>query len=766
MDYAAPMGEAPTAEAASSVRRAGRLLAAAGNSLVTPLRLLLVVAALIIAGIWISLRLALSQPYLGLRLEAQDGAVAIAAVDGTGPSAAAGTALQPGTRILALRSGPAGLLPLEAGDLVEDPDFLTRYADYRRFFARQQQLAQWLRGGALQAQTAGDGWVALRAAPARPLASLPFAFWFQLLFGVVSLAAGCAVYAAARSFGAWLYALSGTALFVVGLTAAVYSTRELALPGAVFQRLSMIDDFAALSFTGAFLSLLWVYPRPLAHFPAPLLILAAYATVAALHVAQRMGTIDNGYRLPIAAGVAAGAAFSLLQWRRARHHPVERAAFRYFFMVWFSGCLMFFGCMYLPLILGYQPPLSQSYMFGWLLLVFLVIPLGIIRYRLFDLDRWWFAAWSWFLGGLAVFALDALLVTVFGLEPPTATLGMLAAVGWLYLPLRERLWQWVTRERRRSRGERFAEAARRLLAAQQQPLAVLWSEGLRQLYAPLSSARLEPPPAAAAIAGDGLRLRLPGPAGVAALELVGAERGRRLFDRDDLADAARLGILFEHVAAARRSAAQTLERGRLELEIRERVYRDLHDDLGAKLLSLVYGAADSRNRDLALTALQDLRETVSRDDRIDPRLAEALSQWRAESEQRFEAAGVAFDWHTPEADAALRIRADLRTALGRVLREAVSNAIRHARPQRAVVEVAFDDGCLRLCLRHDGVCPDPATWQAGRGISNMQLRLGQFGGAIRWQLEGGGQWLSACWQVPLAPAAEPPGTGHAARPAA
>ena len=80
------------------------------------------------------------------------------------------------------------------------------------------------------------------------------------------------------------------------------------------------------------------------------------------------------------------------------------------------------------------------------------------------------------------------------------------------------------------------------------------------------------------------------------------------------------------------------------------------------------------------------------------------------------------------------------------------------------MEAALDQGWLRLSLRHDGSGADPATWQAGRGISNMQLRLAQFGGDIRWSLEG--EWLSAHWQVPLDPVADGAEAGHAAQPAA
>ena len=58
------------------------------------------------------------------------------------------------------------------------------------------------------------------------------------------------------------------------------------------------------------------------------------------------------------------------------------------------------------------------------------------------------------------------------------------------------------------------------------------------------------------------------------------------------------------------------EQERIEGELRiaaerDQVYRDLHDDLGARLLSLVFRSENDETRDLARSALQDLRMTVN-----------------------------------------------------------------------------------------------------------------------------------------------------------
>lgn len=54
-----------------------------------------------------------------------------------------------------------------------------------------------------------------------------------------------------------------------------------------------------------------------------------------------------------------------------------------------------------------------------------------------------------------------------------------------------------------------------------------------------------------------------------------------------------------------RSASQQQSRVEAAAEERERIYADLHDDIGAKLLSLVYQAEQPAQADLARSILQE-----------------------------------------------------------------------------------------------------------------------------------------------------------------
>lgn len=201
----------------------------------------------------------------------------------------------------------------------------------------------------------------------------------------------------------------------------------------------------------------------------------------------------------------------------------------------------------------------------------------------------------------------------------------------------------------------------------------------------------------------------------------------RLNDHLEARAAAKQAELEENHARLRE-----LETERLVAEERERIYRDLHDDVGAKLLSLVYRAGTPENADLARSALQDLRDVVSRSSADSFALEEVVADWRAECEKRLGEAGLNLDWRQRGELATIRLSQPQALNLGRILREAVSNVIRHAGAVAVTVELAYADGRLRLVVSDDGRgCPDEAQRPSGRGLRNMEMRAGRLGGWLR-----------------------------------
>lgn len=174
----------------------------------------------------------------------------------------------------------------------------------------------------------------------------------------------------------------------------------------------------------------------------------------------------------------------------------------------------------------------------------------------------------------------------------------------------------------------------------------------------------------------------------------------------------------------------------MQLAERERIYRDLHDDVGAKLLGLAISAQRSnqpREADLARSALQDLRDVVSRSAHSSSQLDHLFADWRAETEQRVHAAGILLNWCIPPTELPLLVNSASALHMSRILRESVSNVLRHARATHITIGHALHEDKLVLTIEDNGVGLPESGGKSGRGMSSMRARAAALGGSIRWQ---------------------------------
>lgn len=168
----------------------------------------------------------------------------------------------------------------------------------------------------------------------------------------------------------------------------------------------------------------------------------------------------------------------------------------------------------------------------------------------------------------------------------------------------------------------------------------------------------------------------------------------------------------------------------LELE-RQRIYDDLHDDIGSKLLTLLHRVGEPEQQ-LVREVLQDLRYILARGRGADGTLLEVLAQLRDETAQRLDTREIALDWRQADDLPDAMLDAAQAMHLARICREAVTNAWRHAQPTRLRVVIGRVDDQLIVEVTDDGRF-DPARIGDGRGTRSMRTRADALDGDIHWR---------------------------------
>jgi signal transduction histidine kinase len=102
---------------------------------------------------------------------------------------------------------------------------------------------------------------------------------------------------------------------------------------------------------------------------------------------------------------------------------------------------------------------------------------------------------------------------------------------------------------------------------------------------------------------------------------------------------------------------------------------------------------------------------------------------------------------------------EIGTQLLSVLREALSNVVRHAHAARVEVTVTVTDARVRAEVWDDGIGPGTGGRAGGRGLANIAHRASALGGDMSLDAGPDGRGTSLIWQVPLT-THSPPGAAE------
>lgn len=196
-------------------------------------------------------------------------------------------------------------------------------------------------------------------------------------------------------------------------------------------------------------------------------------------------------------------------------------------------------------------------------------------------------------------------------------------------------------------------------------------------------------------------------------------------------------VLIAGAESARRASDAAVAEARKTLE-RQRLLGDMHDGIGSQLLGLMIQVRAKQIDDDRLlqglnSCLDDLKLIVDSLDPVDRSFDVAVAELRARMEPRCAAAGVELAWRLEEPSPAIDAEQTLQVL--RVLQEAMTNALRHARTDR--IEVSLGrctdaPACYEVIVRDHGVGFDVAAPpRTGRGLTSLRSRAQRLGGDLR-----------------------------------
>lgn len=179
---------------------------------------------------------------------------------------------------------------------------------------------------------------------------------------------------------------------------------------------------------------------------------------------------------------------------------------------------------------------------------------------------------------------------------------------------------------------------------------------------------------------------------------------------------------------------------------RQRIMREIHDGVGSQLVALLNmvarpGADAGALREHVQVALDEMRMAVDSLQPANDDLATVLATLRYRLQPRLEAAGIAVVWEVAELPELRELSPNVVMHVQRILLEAFTNVLKHARASRIVVRARLreDEPAVTLQIEDNGVglrhpsagAAEPARRRGGRGLDNMRSRAAAIGARLR-----------------------------------
>jgi signal transduction histidine kinase len=495
-------------------------------------------------------------------------------------------------------------------------------------------------------------------------------------------------------------------------------------------------------------------PRWLCKLVFAVLLLWAVASFFRLHPSSRVLM-----QFPILLEMTIIIVAATAQAFASRKNPQDRSAMRWFGLSVIIGAGSFVFLSIAPPVFGIEPVVSQGHAFALFTLIYAGVAIGVARYRLFQIEEWAFRILFYVGGVVLLLGIDVALIYFVALDRVPAFSIALIVVTFAYLPARHAIGRVLGRGKNLTQENMFDLVSDVGLAASAEDQRRSFHKLMEAVFDPIKINDIDdaidphPPLLQSRIGQGGEILDVPGFDRVPPFRLRWARQGRRLFGPNDERRANALLAMLRQMLDRR----EAYEAG--AQEERQRINRDIHDNIGIQLLGALHTQVPVRKDSLIRQALTDLREIVSNNDGDTPVLDHLLADLRNEISEHLLAADILVDWPLGEASN-LELTAQSAITIRAILREAAGNIIRHSGATQVWIktQVTYQDETqppfFHLAVRDNGSKTNPESplalsYREGRGLANLKLRAAIMGGKLVFgqMPDGTGSILEAEFQL-------------------
>jgi two-component system, NarL family, sensor kinase len=230
-------------------------------------------------------------------------------------------------------------------------------------------------------------------------------------------------------------------------------------------------------------------------------------------------------------------------------------------------------------------------------------------------------------------------------------------------------------------------------------------------------------------------------AGVTALAVILLLSLRSHRNRKKLYDQQLLTLQKEHEVNTLRAKMQARE------EERDRIAREMHDDVGSALTTILYLSDDLKTQDSQAAATSADRIASTASSVVDKMneivwsmnsdydsINDLIAYTRQHCAEFLRDHGLSYELDIPETNNDLPLSGEQRRNIYLVIKEALHNIVKHANACKVKIAFQLDDQLLEVTIEDDG-CGFKKVSSYGNGLKNMRRRIENIGGDF--SVEGG-----------------------------